>query len=377
MPVKVLFVNAYAEFAGPDTSLLNIVKYLDKSLFKSYVIFPRQGGIVDSIKKLGIPVQFISTAPVQRFFRIIDIASYPFEVFHSTLILVKFIRKNKIDLVYANSSVLISPGLAALICRKKIIYHFREIWALRSVLIRGLYKMIYQTADRILAISSAVALGNFKKDPKNKIIKLYDAIDLSLFQLRENRSKGKVNITCIGRLLPIKGQDLLLESAIQILDEGNHQIKLRLVGDTPRPYYRPYKKSLLKRILESGHTEVISIGKGDTNIPEILQQTDILVLPTRIPEGLGIVILEAWASKVCVVAPDAGGPAEIVTHNHDGLLFEPGNMDSLTQALRQLLISESLRDRLAENGYSTVTRRHDIAKTIIDIQNILLNVVGD
>jgi glycosyltransferase involved in cell wall biosynthesis len=83
---------------------------------------------------------------------------------------------------------------------------------------------------------------------------------------------------------------------------------------------------------------------------------DLFALPSR-SDSFGLVLLEAWANRVPNVAYRAGGVAEVIRHNVDGLLVRCGVVQELAEALGQLIEQEKLRRRLGETGFERL--RHE------------------
>jgi glycosyltransferase involved in cell wall biosynthesis len=77
---------------------------------------------------------------------------------------------------------------------------------------------------------------------------------------------------------------------------------------------------------------------------------DISVHASIVPEPFGQVVVEAMAAGLPIVAADAGGPAEIVTHEVDGLLYPAGDIGALASLLRRLAADASLRARLGQGA---------------------------
>jgi glycosyltransferase involved in cell wall biosynthesis len=84
-------------------------------------------------------------------------------------------------------------------------------------------------------------------------------------------------------------------------------------------------------------------------VETLLQHHDVFVLPSR-REGFGLALVEAMAAGLPVVASNLQGPAEIITHGENGLLFEPGNIDSLVSQLLMLIEQPEWIPRLSEAG---------------------------
>ncbi|MGC8539907.1 MAG: glycosyltransferase family 4 protein, partial [Phycisphaerae bacterium] len=86
-----------------------------------------------------------------------------------------------------------------------------------------------------------------------------------------------------------------------------------------------------------------------SDVSALMSACDIFVLPAP-AEPFGLVLIEAMALGKPVIAAAAGGPLEIVADGETGLLFEPGNAESLAQAIKRLLADPELRQRMGEAG---------------------------
>src|SRR4029079_17908785 len=92
-----------------------------------------------------------------------------------------------------------------------------------------------------------------------------------------------------------------------------------------------------------------------------------LVVPSLVPEGFGLTVVEGMAAGLPVVAPDAGGPAEIIRHDVDGLLVPPGDTVALADALRRLAADPATRRRLGDAARSRAgdfTPEHSAARLV-------------
>lgn len=105
-----------------------------------------------------------------------------------------------------------------------------------------------------------------------------------------------------------------------------------------------------------------------------LARLDLLVHASVIPEPFGQVVVEGMAAGMPVVATDAGGPAETITHGVDGVLVAPGDADALAEAIVRLRADPAERSRL---GAAAVVRARDFAPEVIgarmtDVYRLLL-----
>jgi glycosyltransferase involved in cell wall biosynthesis len=152
---------------------------------------------------------------------------------------------------------------------------------------------------------------------------------------------------------PKKGQDLLVRAVKQCRDAGLN-VKATLMGGVHA--YSEQSFAELKTLVQSlGISEHIEFLVNRTDVPAVLGQADLFVLPSRY-EGLGLVVLEAMAAGLPVIASAVDGPAELIASEKDGLLFEPDNVEDLYQQIRRLYENPALADALTSEATSFVTR---------------------
>jgi len=174
-------------------------------------------------------------------------------------------------------------------------------------------------------------------------------VDTRLFRPAERPPTfGPFVVAYVGRLVPEKGLDTLLEAVSQ-LGPG---VRLRVVGDGPA---RSGLQGLATSLGLGDRVEWLPPVPAD-RIPEVLARVDVLVLPSRTTrvwkEQLGRVLLEAMACKVPVVGSDSGAIPEVV--GDAGLIFPEGDAAALAGCLQRLWDSPELRRDLGERGYARV-----------------------
>lgn len=146
-----------------------------------------------------------------------------------------------------------------------------------------------------------------------------------------NREKDKVLVSYIGRLESVKGVDDFLAAATKITG-----IEVQVVGwyqDT-HPLVKQYEQ------------QVRFTGLRD-DIPEILAQTDIFVMPSH-SEGLSNAIMEAMTSGCAVVASEVGGNSYLIQNGVSGLLFPAGDIKALQAHIQRLVDDPSKREMMGK-----------------------------
>jgi len=156
---------------------------------------------------------------------------------------------------------------------------------------------------------------------------------------------GAFNVLYVGRLDPRKGLPLLIDSFRRLrLNRGGHT-RLLIVGDGP--LRRRLTRSLETELRVAVHFE----GRVSPDLlPSYYASSHVLCSPATGNESFGIVLLEAMASGVPVVASDIPGYRTVLTNGEQGLIVEPRSSQSLTAALELLAGDESLRKDMGRRG---------------------------
>ena len=159
---------------------------------------------------------------------------------------------------------------------------------------------------------------------------------------------GETRILFVGRLESRKGIDILLEAAPGILKKYPSAV-LDIVGDDTilRPDGTTYKGEFLKqRISPEISGRIRFHGRVEEEaLRSFYHNCDVFVGPSRY-ESFGLVFLEALVFGKPIIAGNAGGAPEVVTHMKTGLIVSPGDAEELSGALDMLLSDAALRGRM-------------------------------
>lgn len=164
---------------------------------------------------------------------------------------------------------------------------------------------------------------------------------------------GRWTIGMVALMRPRKGLEVALE-ALSILKQRDLDVRLRVIG----PYEtQPYQADIQLQIdaLEI-RDRVEQVGFTD-NVPEALSQLDAMVLPSLYGEGLPMVVLEAMAAAVPVIATRVEGTPEAVTHGAEGLLAAPRDAKSLANSIADLVTGRYDWDQMSERAFQTHARK--------------------
>ncbi|MBK8467581.1 MAG: glycosyltransferase family 4 protein [Chloracidobacterium sp.] len=215
-------------------------------------------------------------------------------------------------------------------------------------------RKLFDRSEAIFALSNAESDAMRIKYgvQHDKLIVTPNGISPQFFRIipRNSLSRGKLSLLCVGRICLQKGIDILLDAVSSLIMDGV-PTELYLAGG---PYGESdYENNIAERIAAPPlRGKVFPIGKvSHSIIPKLLSRCNVYVQPSRY-ESQGIALVEAMAAGRAVVASNLPAVKEYLTHNSNGLLFEPGNAKALTKMLLSLY---SNPDRLKSFGLAART----------------------
>jgi glycosyltransferase involved in cell wall biosynthesis len=365
-PLKnILFTNVGADLYGADYVLLSLIKSLDKNRFRSFVLLPYDGPLLEELQKVGAEVE-VRNLPVLRrgIFSPKGIFLFAWQMLASIVFLLGFSKKNKIDIFHTNTASLWSPAFASWILRKPHIWQIMELVE-KPRLVRVLMaKITGSFSTRVFCISDAVR-NHFLEDNKGKDEKfttLYHGVDLNDYDparangkaIREKLAIPEESLLVLyaGRFSEWKGQDVLA-SAIQHLsaDKDLNPLNLKFVflGSCFQGYEH-CKEDLersMQNLVEKGS---VFIHGFQRNLPDWMAASDIFVLPSKRPEPNATVLIAAMAMGLPCIGTRIGGTIETIQDQKTGLLVEPDSPQDLADSILCLAKNPEMRKDMGRSG---------------------------
>ena len=207
---KILFLHSSAELYGSDRSLLNIITNIDKNEFEIHVMLPCDGPLVTLLSQIpNVTVSIFDFAVLRR--KMLSIGggiSYVISFLKSKRHIKKYIKENKIDVVYTNTSVIFPGAIAAKASKIKSVWHVREIIKSNTEN-KVVSAIIKRYADVVIANSKETA--NALLVPQEKIRVIYNAVsEKEDSQIKEH---SPLTVGMAGRINRWKGQKLFVDAA--------------------------------------------------------------------------------------------------------------------------------------------------------------------
>ena len=205
-----------------------------------------------------------------------------------------------------------------------------------------------------------------------KIAVVHCGVDIEAFPVKgaASRAGRPLRILNVGRLVSVKGQALLLEAAALLAQRGLDYC-LTIVGDGP------LGNALRERTRELGIEGSVeftgSVGQDD--IATLYRDADLFCLPS-LREGVPVVLMEAMASGVPVIASRIMGIPELVEDGVTGLLVPPGRADALADAIMRLAGDRELCDRLARAARGRISSDYELHGCARQMASLLADVAA-
>jgi glycosyltransferase involved in cell wall biosynthesis len=270
---------------------------------------------------------------------------------------VRLIKSIDPDLVHSQG---IGVGMPAYMAKKLLgkryiiwAHNSQDYWFIKIPLISfkkiGSYflRIIIKNSDRVIVLTDIMKnemVNFFNRD----VTIIPNGVDVDRFENFRKcdtlEKKNIVTVLWVGVFRPEKGVQYLIE-AIKYIIAVNKNVNLLLIG------YGSEENQLRGLVKELSLEEYVHfIGKvSNDRIPEYMATSDVFVLPS-LSEGFPVVILEAMAAGLPIVASWVEGLPEIIKEGENGFLVSPRNSHEIAEKVLLLIQNDSLRDKICKNN---------------------------
>ena len=297
----------------------------------------------------------------------------------TAMLLRKYIQENAIDIIHSHKyktnfyALLANVGAG---CRLVSTCHNWLGESLKMHFYAYLDKKVLKQFNAVIGVSNEVFEELKKHIDSRKISKIDNGIEILRYYRTEEKRiakktlhlEGKRVVGYVGRLSEKKGVIFLL-SAFKNLSEKYEDLNAIIVGDGEA------EESLKKYAHSLGISErVIFAGERD-DTPLIYSAMDVFVLPS-LQEAFPMVILEAMASCVPVVATRVGDIPFIIQDGISGLLIEPKDPDSISRAVEELLSNPAKAELIAKTALKNVQEHYSSLSMAEKYKAIYKNILA-
>jgi glycosyltransferase involved in cell wall biosynthesis len=330
--MRILQVNSAVTLGGAERHVLDLTHAL-KALGHEVIVAGRRDSPV--MPQLELP--FYNSADIYSAYR-----------------LRRFLKANRFDIVHMHVAR-DYPVVAAAMTRLT-----PKLVATRHLLYPIRMHPFYKRVDGWITPTAQIQKSLASLRPKrSKVIPNW--VDLEKFTYRPHAFHRPINLAVLGQVSPHKGHD----DAVAALKILGSEYRLLIGGEGERSYLQTL----------NGHRQgaaVEFLGRVDPR--SFFETADVLLAPSW-EEPFGIVLLEAMASGIPVIATNGGGPREIIREDVDGVLVPARNPQALAAAVRKLSNDDS-RASIAQNARRRVEAEFDQRKIVPAVEGFYKEVLG-
>ena len=357
---------------GIQKHIVDLAGSLDKSKYRITVCGPIDSDFRQKLDSHGIPSLFIDIA--DRIQPVSDI--------RSTRKLIKALKSLKPDIlhIHGNKTAFVGriAGRRAKINHVIVTVHnflaYQEKGGLKSRLAFYIERRLAKSTSKIITVSNLLKSNLVKKEgiDKNKIEVIHNGIDLSvqkkiLAQVRDQHGILPNDFLAlnVARMVDFKGQEYLIKAISKV--SAGAEIKLMIVGDGP------LNRKLKKLVKRYDISDKVVFLNSTENISALYEAADCFVL-SSINEPFGLVLLEAMAHKLPIIATKSGGVLDILDENNS-ILVEPKDEHQIAAAIERMAEEKSLTNKIANNAFCDVSDRFTLDKMVKETEKMYSKVL--
>ena len=365
-PLRVAYVDHCAKLSGAQLALLRLVSALDH--VESHVVLAEEGPLTADLAAAGAEVTVLPMHERARGLKKGDVrggsaaAGAALATARYGFGLARHLRSVDADLVHTNSlKAAVYGGMAGRLAGVPVVWHLRDRVA-DDYLPRpavAVIRLLSRCLPHAIIANSAATAATVSGDRNRRRVPVTVVYDPVPAGVTRRAPPEPLCVGIVGRIAPWKGQDLFLRAFAAAFPSGPEQavvVGAPLFGEHD---FDAHLRTLAGELGLAGRVDFRGFRK---DVAGEMARLHVLVHASVIPEPFGLVVVEAMASALAVVAAGAGGPAEVVTPEVDGILYPVGDLDALTAALVRVGEDSALRERL---GRAAVQRAAEFAPALI------------
>ena len=319
---NILILHSSNDLYGASKVLLKIVDCFNEKGFRVHVILPFHGDLDDRLVHKVHRISHYNLGVFRKkYLNFFGLFNRLNKIIKSTIHIFNYIKKNEIDLVYNNTSVIWSGILASYFLNRKSLVHIHEIPYGSNIynIISGVFFKYF--ADSIIVVSKKVKdhWGSFLNQNKIKVVYNYSEFVGNDNSKKINKKQSEFVISNISRIVHQKGIEYFIEISKEIL-KLDKRFKINIIG-APLLGSENYFFNL-KNIVKKNNLEKKVFFKGFKNdIKKTILESDLILHTPIKPDSLPTVIIDSLTLNRPVISTDVGGCSEILNNGKNGILI--------------------------------------------------------
>jgi len=354
---------------GAETVYLSLITSLG-SEWESIPVVAGPGWVEDSVRTAGFSPLLISSG-----------GRFDFRYLSA---LRSAVRKHRIDLIQSHLfSTTLYGGLAGFLGRVPVVGTFHGEPDLRAQGAAGTlrYRLIRTCTRKVVCVGSslkelAIRKGGFRPDdleviPNGIDTSRYSPGDGSAVRQALGLSSDTFLVGSVGNVRPAKDYETLLRTAKAVKELSGDAVHFVIAGETTPPLFDDLMAMRSQMDLE----KAVSFLGFREDIPQLMRALDLFLLTSEF-EGFSLVVVQAMATTLPVVATRCGGPEEILTSGEDGILCPIGDESALAESIMRLRADTPLKEQLAGRARKTAVARFSKDAMVRSYERLYRGILG-
>jgi glycosyltransferase involved in cell wall biosynthesis len=356
---SILMLHGGTDMYGSGKIFLITASLLQKNNHNVHVVLSEESSLSKELRLAGVAVSIVRLGILRKkYFSIPGLLNRIGVLASARKKLIEIVKKERIDIVYSNTAVVLVGGFVARNCGVKHVWHIHEITK-NALVFNVVGRLFNWNTDKVIAVSNEVKKHWSKKTKGDKIVTIYNGLDYDIFlnattSLKEELGikDNQVTVGMIGRVNAWKGHRYFVEIAA-LLSKKYPNVRFVMVGDA-YPGEEYLQDELKDAVRKSGLEDAVHYLGFRSDVPHVLKGLDIFVLPSILPDPLPTVVLEAMACGRPVVATQHGGALEMVDDQITGILIPWDNPHIAAERFEILISDAIMRKEMGEAGRERV-----------------------
>lgn len=249
----------------------------------------------------------------------------------------------------------------------------RPLAELALASLRGEGKPISLKYEHVICVSDYVRQrlvqpGLISRDS----IVIYNGVDLEVFSSSRPSQPlidtGPIACLIAGRVVPDKGVHTAIDAFVSLNGQSD-RFRLTILGGGPTDYIDMLKAKVQSSDLQDVVNFQPSVPRSE--LPQILAQYDVLLLPSEYAEPIARSMQEGMAMGLLVIGTTTGGSGELLVHDETGFVFQAGDPVSLSVQLQRVAADPAFAQAVARRGQEVVRTSFTIQQTIDKVEAYL------
>jgi glycosyltransferase involved in cell wall biosynthesis len=359
--MKVLQLIDSLDIGGAERMSVNLANALAQKGMESFLCATRKGGALEAMVDARVNTLILhkkSAIDVMALYR-----------------LVRFIKKNGIDVIHAHSSSFFTAVLVKPLTGVRIVWH--DHYGNAELLETRPVKSLRYTSrffDAVISVNEKLAAWSREnlQVADERVVYLPNFADLTLQNTQPDLPGTKeTRIVCLANLREQKDHLTLLK-AFKMLREKEKKWHLLLVGEDREDAYSAALKTYIQ---ENGLQDSVHILGSRSDSTDILLLCTIGVL-SSVSEGLPVALLEYGLAKLPVVCTDVGQCGEVLGGGKYGRLVPPHSPEAMAEEIGELVGNAALRERHAADLFERIHDKYSEAAVVDRLMKIYKGVMN-